>query len=471
MLKELILNVKSQADMQAFESAQQSIKGLADGAQGLSNMFDQLARSGAGAQKMDFGKMLGSAGLIKEAWDLGSQIGDAIGGSITRVSERGFSLTSILGGYDPRNDPAIAAMRDQLFALRQSIEQPPAQIGLVDALKAIGAAADETIAKLEHLRTLESIGQDEDRRIMREGLDAREGMIKDSTQLSPEEKERAVAELQKERLVQEHGFRQEDRYKDVDRATEAEEAAGKALFETDVTSSRAIDAQKRRKEQADAAAAKALQEFSDQGGSESDPKAAGKFIEGALKKQGLGTPKEEQQQLNQLTQDREKNLGERREDLEKARRKREQAGEVADAKQGIDTSRTEEQIRKVNTDLAGKRHDERVSAAQAAAQEQGQKESAAAFSEGQAQASGKAPAATTAAAAQKVADSSSEIAGDIRQVTQSLLESNQRVAASVSDLARAVQANTQQIQKAEQMAATALQIAQQAKQQTRTFNR
>jgi hypothetical protein len=487
MLKDLLLNIKSQADLAAFESANESISGLADGARGLSQMFDQLARSGAGAEKMDLGKMLGSAQLIKQAWDLGSQIGDAIGGAITRVGQNGFSLSTLLGGYDPRNDPTIAAMRDRLFELRNQIEQPPARIGLVDALKQIEAAADAAISKLEHLRQLESIGQDEDRRIQREALDAREGMIKDSTQLSPEEKEAQLAEVEKERIRQEAAFRREDRFAPVEDAEQAESEASKALFETDVASSRAIDEQRKRKQQADEPAAKALQDFAAQGGPEANPEGPEKFVQAALEKQGLRTPEQEQQELNQLIQDREKNLRDRRDELEKARIKRERTTEIANAKQKVDDTRTTEQIRGVDTALRGKRFGEQVTQAQAQAGGEGERDRAAALAEGQAKANppqpqqqpqaqpSPAPSASSGrqaqAVAQQVSDSSNKMSAEITQVAQTLLQSNQQMVAAVTNLANAVQSVTQSVQKAEQMAAAALQVAQQGRAQTRSYNR
>jgi hypothetical protein len=77
----------------------------------------------------------------------------------------------------------------------------------------------------------------------------------------------------------------------------------------------------------------------------------------------------------------------------------------------------------------------------------------------------------TAQAAQQVAATGTEVAGDVRQVAQAMLDSNNKVAGAVSELSRAVEQVNQQATRAAQMASAALYLAQQTQQQSRSFNR
>lgn len=467
------LNIRTVADTSGVEKVSQEMKGLASDVQGLGRLLDVALQSGFAEKPVTFDNILKAGPMLIQAAELGSQIGEAIGGAIERVHDRGFGLDAILGRYDARFDESIGKWRDGVKAMLADLGKEPPRT-MLDYLDELKQKTQEAIDLHEHHAKLQGL---KDKGIQREqdrGLTQERKDIEGNQRLSPEQREAALAELDKKE--EKIGFerRQAERNGEVEAAFKEEEEKGKQA-----TAARAArDEQKERVKQAEKAELEGQWEWEQAGGqgAASKSEAGQKFLR-ERRPEGIGTAKDEEEQLNKAEAVLEKAQKEHR----AKRMKREQVGEVIEVERDEDLKTTRAKMGDIDANLRDKRAGRYVEAED----KKGEEARNAAYADGVSKASPEklddaANAATSAAedvgkSAEKLAtsaaDSSGRIAEDLRQLTQVMTSSMTSIQGAVADNSRAIQALAQRTDQASQMAAAALAAVKDAQAGTRINRR
>jgi hypothetical protein len=372
----------------------------------------------------DIEAMLGRAAAIGGAIALGNEIGETIAGAIERVHDRGFSWSSIMGKYDPREDDNLIRFREGLRELREDLAKP-AEVGLLESLKAVKEAAREAADELRHLRELQGI--DDKARDAQQGAmrDAEAKAIQDDPNLSPEQKKERMAGLEKQGVMDDFQGRESER---LNRETAAlDDFELKA--ETAARAAKAAEEQRRRAEEANAADLEGQRRFTLEGGEGVPP-------EEYLRRQrrpGLGSAEEESNLVGKLDAEAQRAA----QDAERARREALQVGEKNVAESAAD-------LQGVNRQMAG--IDERARPDPAVGQ-------------------------AAREASQAMQEGSSAVANEMGALGPTIQQSFSGLQSAVTTLAQSVQSISEQNRQTQQIAQQALEAAQQASKGGESYNR
>ena len=347
------LKFSATADVDGIDQMDRGVRQLSGNVEQLARMLDKMVSSGMGAEKVNLDNLLKAAPMLKDAWDLGTKIGETIGDAITRVGERGFSLRALLGKYDARFDESIQRWREGMReALAELGKEPPPT--LLDYLEKVGAAAQAAADKLEHLAKLQKMEEDERREIEDELTSKEKKAIQDDPNLTPEQKDEEMAKVDKAKLYTDAERRDADRLAKETAALDKEELARSTTAKTQA----AVDEQQGRVKTAAQFDEDLQYEWSRSGntGKFSNSEAGQSWAEKNREAAGIGSFDAESKRLAKMQGE----LAEAKQKEEEARTRREQLQEVNTQESAIDWARTNRRMADIDDDLAKRQHDRRM---------------------------------------------------------------------------------------------------------------
>jgi len=480
------INIKTTADTSGIDKADQALAELkgdfaranasidaklaelrgnaaATGEQAGGELGDGVSRGARGAKAFDIDELLGKASAVGAAAAVGVEIGTALGDAITRMAERGVSWNSILGRYDARFDESLARWRDGIRAAMDELGKAP-EPTLLEYLKQVDEAAKSAVATLEHLDRLEKMKTDADREVVDEQRQEERKQIEEDVTLTPEQRDEALAGFDKSVINEQAARREQDRLRKETEALDREEVA----LDEAAKASAAYDEQLGRAQTANQYDQHLQQKWTDSGNK-------GKFSDSDYGQQwadqnreefagGVGSFEDEQKRLGQVEKEKSDAAGK----AEAARVARERVSEVNQQEEEIDRNRVSRQMRNIDDGVATRRQQRSQEAAGqgGGAVDTEKLDQAASAATSAAQEVGK----SAEQLATSTADSSNQIAGDLRQLTESVGSALTGIQAAVADNSRAISALAQRTESAAAMASAALAAANDTRANSRAFN-
>ena len=458
------INIRTVSDTSGIDKADKALADLKGQAADLNETIDQKlaeirGKAGAAGEAMggemvdgvkrggkgfDIDEMIGKGAAIAGAAAAGIEIGTALADGIERIHERGLSWDAILGKYDARFDESLARWRDGMAkALEDLGKEPPPT--LLDYLNQVKEAAKAAVQELEHLDRLQKMQTDAEREVEDEFVNEDRKRIENDPTLTPDQRDEALAGLDKQVLGRDADRRSQDRVAKETAALDKEELARKQADEAQ----KAFDEQKKRAEDANWLESYMQRQWTEKGNkgkfSEDKTGYGPKWAEENLKERGLSSAEEEKKRLEKLAKERDEAF----KNAQGATTDRERLQDVNAEAEKNDRVKVSRKMAQIDEGVAER---QQTRSAEPPPVGSGKLDEAATAAQGAAQDVGK----SAERLATSTADSTSQIATDIRQMTGQLSNAMAAIQGAIADNSRSIAALAQRTDQASQMAAAAL---------------